>query len=250
MRTAQRGSAQRVWAQRAPAQPATQQGFTLLEAMAALALVAMIVLSYLGIRTTSLVHATEARNWRLARELAEQKMSELQAGAREVPVQSGAEETFEKYPGFVARIAVGESEVNRLESEIVGMTADEGTEAGDRAQWALDRNRYREASARGLSAVEYEDQLAEEDYQRRMEEKAPAEDEFEDVAVVVFFPKLDAEYEGQKESFMIKAKVSTLALSNLTPEQATALAESRGQTTAAAAAGGSGGTGDSGGDKE
>jgi prepilin-type N-terminal cleavage/methylation domain-containing protein len=234
----------------AAARPARgESGFTLLEAMAALAIVAMIVLSYLGIRTTSLVHATEARNWRLARELAEMKMSELQAGAREVPVETILEETFDKYPGFYAKIVIGESEVNRLESEIVGMSADESSDAGDRAQWVLDRNRYREASSRGLSAIDYQDQIAEEDYQRRMEEKAPAEDEFEDVAVVVFFPKLDAEYDGQKESFMIKARISTLALSSQTPEQAKALAESRGQTTP----GGGGDPGAStgtGGDKE
>jgi hypothetical protein len=44
----------------------------------------------------------------------------------------------------------------------------------------------------------------------------------------VFFPKLGGQHQGQQETFVIKAKVSTLALSGLTPEQARQIAEAQG----------------------
>jgi hypothetical protein len=69
-----------------------------------------------------------------------------------------------------------------------------------------------------------------------MEEKAPSEDEVEEVGVVVYFPKMDADYEGERDSLLIKARLSTLALSGLTPKEATVLAESKGE--AAPASGG------------
>ena len=47
--------------------PRAERGFTLVEALVALAIVSMIVISYIGIRTTALIDATQARNWRLAR---------------------------------------------------------------------------------------------------------------------------------------------------------------------------------------
>ncbi len=38
----------------------------------------------------------------------------------------------------------------------------------------------------------YEDKLREADYRRRMAEKAPSATDFEEVAVVVYFPRADA----------------------------------------------------------
>ena len=52
--------------------------------------------------------------------------------------------------------------------------------------------------------------------------------------MVVYFPKFDPDYEGQKEALLIKARVSTLAISGLTPDQANALSRSRGETEAPA----------------
>jgi prepilin-type N-terminal cleavage/methylation domain-containing protein len=49
-------------------------GFTLVEALVAMLIVSMVVISYIGIRTSALLDATYARNWRLAREIAEEKM--------------------------------------------------------------------------------------------------------------------------------------------------------------------------------
>lgn len=223
--------------------PSHENGFTLLEAVVALAIVAMVVIGYLGIRTTAIADGLEARNWRLAREIAEERLSEVLAGALESPPQSGIEVRLdEKYPGFSYQIVVGESAIGELESRIATDAADDDTETRDRSEWQQNRDLYRKASSRGLSAQEYEDQIAAEEYQRRVDAKPPSESEFEQVAVVVFFPKLNARYEGQQESFVIKSKVSTLALSGLTPEQARQIAEAQGPGDDGAG-GGAGGSG-------
>jgi prepilin-type N-terminal cleavage/methylation domain-containing protein len=206
-----------------------ERGFTLLEAAVALAIVAMVVVSYLGIRTAAIADGIEARNWRLARELAEERISELLAGAHEFRPESGVENQFEKYPGFSYKIMIGETAISELESQLASAAAEEDQDAAARAEWQRNRDTYRKAAARGLNYLDYQDQLAQEEYQRKLEEQAPSETEFEDVAVVVFFPKLDPEYDGQKESFLIKAKASTLAISGFTPDQARLVAESKGQ---------------------
>lgn len=222
-----------------------QDGFTLIEAVVALAVVAMVVIGYLGIRTTAVADGIEARNWRLAREIAEERLSEVLAGSLEMPPQSGIEVRLdEKYPGFSYQIVVGESAIGELEARLATEASDEDAEARDRNEWQQNRDLYRKASSRGLSALEYQDQLAAEEYQRRVDDKPPSESEFEQVAVAVLFPKLNARYEGQQESFVIKSKVSTLALSGLTPEQARQIAESRG-TGDATGAGPTGGSGNS-----
>lgn len=216
-----------------PPRPTTEAGFTLIEAIVAMLIVALVVIEYIGIRTTALVDATEARNWRLAREIAEEKMSELQAGARETPPQSGELVPIEKYEGFAYKIVVGESAVADLEAEVAQNDVDAGSAAGERLEWQRDRESYRRAREQGLSATEYEEKLAEQDYQRQMAEKAPSETDLEEIAVVVYFPKMNADYEGQQDSLLIKAKLSTLALSGLTPTQAQTLAASKGQAVSA-----------------
>jgi prepilin-type N-terminal cleavage/methylation domain-containing protein len=206
-----------------------QEGFTLLEAVVALAIVAMVVTGYLGIRTNALLDGIEARNWRLAREIAEERLSEILAGALETPPQSGVEQSLEeRYAGFSWQVVIGESSVSELEGNLASDAAEDDVESRDRNEWQQNRDLYRKASARGLTALEYQDELAAEEYQRRIDGQAPSEDEFEQVAVVVYFPKLNARYEGQRESFLIKSRISTLALSGLTPEQARQIAEAQG----------------------
>ena len=231
-------------------QPRSEAGFTLIEALVALMIVAMVVIEYIGIRTTALIDATQARNCRLARELAEEKMSELQAGARETPPESGTEVNIERYKGFSYKIGVGESEVARLEGDVAANAAGENTQANDRLEWQRDRENYRKASAKGLSYTDYNTKLLEDDYQRKMAEEAPSADKFEEVAVVVYFPKMPPDYPDQKDSLLIKARLSTLALSGLTPKQAESVAQSKGQaaTPESGASGGSAsGGGNSGG---
>jgi len=61
-----------------------------------------------------------------------------------------------------------------------------------------------------------------------MDEQAPSEDDFEEVAVVVYFPKLEPDYPDEREFLVIKSRVSTLAISGMTPEQAQAVAKAKG----------------------
>ena len=122
-----------------------QAGFTLIEAIVAMMIVAMVVIEYIGIRTSALIDATEARNWRLAREIAEEKMSELQAGARETPPESGELVRIEKYEGFAYKIVIGESAVADVEAEAAQSGADSGSPAGERLDWQREREDYRRA---------------------------------------------------------------------------------------------------------
>lgn len=222
-----------------------QSGFTLLEALVALAIVAMVVLGFLGLRTAALMDAAEARNWRLARELAEEKMSELRAGARELPPESGTEIDFEDYPGFSYQILIGEGAVAEADAALAGDLGSGNDEYSDRVTWQQDRDRYRRASQKGMTYREYQDWLWEEENRLLEEEKAPSDTEFEEVAVVVYFPKVRLDEEGE-DAFVLKARISTLAISGLTPDQAQAQAEARGLTAETGTGSGSPFGGDSG----
>jgi len=207
-----------------------QGGFTLLEALVALAIVAMVVLSYLGVRTTALVDATEARNWRLAQEIGEEVLSELKAGAREMPPESGAMVSLDqKYRHFEYKIVIGEEAVSQIEADLASERGENTAAVNDRNQWQQDRDLYRKASQKGMSYQDYQDQLRAQEDERARQEKAKTETDFEDVAVVVYFPKTKLEQEG-KDALVLKAKISSLALSGFTPYQAQQDAESKGQT--------------------
>jgi type II secretory pathway pseudopilin PulG len=210
--------------------PGTQAGFTLIEALVALGIVATVVIQFIGMRTTALIDATYARNWRLSRELAEMKMSELQAGAREVPPRNGDTGEFEDYKGFSWKIVIGEANVADAEAELDNSVAGENTTSGERLTWQRERDDFRKAKSRGQSASEFQEQQRSEDINLRLAEKAPSATEFEQVAVILYFPKLDPDYPDQKDALVIKAKLSTLAISGMTPEQAAQMAEAMGSS--------------------
>lgn len=222
----------------------SQQGFTLVEAVVALGIVALVVIGYIGIRTSALIDATQARNLRLAREIAEQKLSELKAGAREVPPTSGEAHKLEGYEGFTWKVVIGEANVAEAEGEVGQAAAGDNEEATERLDWQRNRENYRRAKSRGQTGREFEEQQAE-DINLRLAEKTPSATEYEEVAVVVSFPKLEPEYPDQKEMLLIKARLSTLAISGMTPEQAAQVAQAKGDSGAngsgGAANGGSGG---------
>jgi prepilin-type N-terminal cleavage/methylation domain-containing protein len=227
------------------ARAANQRGFTLVEALVALGIVSAIVISYIGIRTTALIDATQARNCRLAREIAEEKMSELRAGARDVPPTSGELVAIEKFPDFSFKVVIGEAAVSELESDLASEAAGGDESAAERNEWQQSREDYRRAQQRGLSAAEYDEQQLqqEQDTALRLQNEAPSATKFEVVAVAVYFPKLDPDFEGQKDVLVIKARLSTLAISGKTPEQAEREAAARGDSGEGAGAGGAGGSG-------
>jgi Tfp pilus assembly protein PilV len=223
-----------------------EAGFTLVEAMVAMLVVALVVISFIGIRTSALLDATYARNWRLARELAEEKMSELMAGARETRPQSGDLIPLEKYRGFGYRVLIGEADIANIEAEIADNAAGDDSAAGERVEWQREREDYRRASRADYDAQRNED------INLRLAEKAPSATEFEEVAVVVYFPKLEADKPDATDALLIKARLSTLAISGLTPEQAEALQQAQGGSSGAASGEGgglpgAGGSGSSGG---
>ncbi|MCK5942461.1 MAG: hypothetical protein KAI24_10860, partial [Planctomycetes bacterium] len=75
------------------------------------------------------------------------------------------------------------------------------------------------------------------DINERLLEKAPSADDIEECAVIVYFPKLDPDYEGQQEMLLIKSRVSTLAISGMTPDQASSLQQANGEGPAPAGGG-------------
>ena len=219
---------------------AAERGMLLLEALVAMLIVAVVTISYIGIRTTALIDATRARNWRLAREIAEEKLSALQAGAHDVAPESGYLNELPKYEGFTYKIVLGESAVAEAEGEVTEEAAGDDTEAQDRAEWGRNREDMMRARERGLSRQEYEDQQFE-DINDRLAETPPSAEDFEECAVLVYFPKFDPDFEGQQEILLIKSRVSTLAISGRTPDEASALQQANGDSAAAVAGGQAGG---------
>jgi type II secretion system protein I len=202
-------------------------GFTLLEALVAMAILAIAVIGFLGTRTSALTDATEARDWRLARELAEEKMSELMAGAHELPPESGVIVPYEKYPGFKMQILIGETAIASYDESMAG-DWDDGA-FGDRLSWQRDREYLTKARQKGMSYVDYENLRLEEERRKAEEEQVPNETDLEEVMVVIYFPVVRFDSDRDEDSFTLKAMVSTLALEGLTPEQAESFAQSRGQ---------------------
>ncbi|MEY2981117.1 MAG: hypothetical protein RL562_1344, partial [Planctomycetota bacterium] len=144
-----------------PRRATSQRGFTLIEALVAMVLLSIVVLQFLAMRSTALVDAAEARNQRIARELAEQYLSELLAGAREVPPESRQQLEVQGYPGFRYQFLIGEAAIQDAESEIadtVDMSMPDGAASStDRLAWQRERDNLRRAQSMGLSMIEYED---------------------------------------------------------------------------------------------
>lgn len=228
-------------------------GFTLVEALVAMAILSIVLLGFLGTRSDALVDSAEARNWRMARELAQQILSELQAGAREIPPTSGeiVPVTEDYPPGFSYQVLIGEEHIAAHEAQMVqSLETDAGYQQQDRMAWQHERDQQRMARQKGLSLDDWRRQrLAEETEE---EDEVPSETDLEEVAVVVYFPDVRLRDSGSDElNFVLKAKVSTLAVQGLTPEQAQAMANAKGVATNPGnqppGASGAGGTGAEGG---
>lgn len=216
-----------------------QDGFTLIEALVAIVILAIVLIQFLGMRTGALIDAAEARNRRIAREIAQHYLSELQAGAREVPPSSRQIVEVEEYPGFRYQVLIGEAAISDAESEAADyadLSVPAGvTSATDRLAWQRERDRLREAQARGMSMLDYEDQLRADE----LEDRIPSEDELEDVGIIVFFPNVRPSDDqiAETSTFVLKAKISTMAIEGLTPERAELIAEQRGGSTTAEGSG-------------
>jgi prepilin-type N-terminal cleavage/methylation domain-containing protein len=221
-----------------------QSGFTLIEALVALAIVAMVVTTCLMFRTGSLVDANEARNWRVAREVASEILSELRAGAREEPPDYMNQKGRQPIPkmrdvrDWSYQVVIGEDNISEIEGDLEseGESDTEGSQnsASDRREWQRERSDLRKARQQGKSYYEYREKsdLDEEDRLAR-DDLPPSEDEFEDVAVFVFFPnaRIVQGHGGKFSHFVLKARLSTMALEGLTPEEAEIQAEGQGTSS-------------------
>lgn len=228
------------------------RGFTLIEALIAIAILSLVTFSMLGTRTDAITDAIEARNWLIAREHAERLLSELKAGHRETPPENGLQYPV---PGFEEQqtdwwyeIAIGEEFISDVETRYAETLDSEAAEkARDRMLWQNERDDMRAAERAGKSVYDYraEQRTQQENYSTDSgsEETPIAEDEFVDVAVFVFFPNVRPRDDGSKHAyFVLKARISTLALNGLTPEEAETVNKSSGTGT------GTTGTGSTGGD--
>lgn len=209
----------------------SEAGFTLIEALIALAIVALVVTSTLAFRTGALVDATEARNWRVARELAQEILSELRAGAREEPATYDMRpQTIPKMQdvdGWTYQIVIGEERIGSVESQTESNESTEEEQGDysrtDRRAFQRERDDLRKARQKGMSFYEYRETSALEEQDRLEREELPeSEDEFEQVAVFVFFPNARqvTGKGGEFSHYALKARISTLALASKTPEEA------------------------------
>ena len=209
-----------------------QQGFTLIEALIAIAILALVSLSMLGTRTDAIIDATEARNWLIGREQAEMILSELKAGARDRPPEDYREKyDIKGYEGFYYRIVMGEEFISDVESEQTEeLTSEEADATRRRNEWQKERDDLRAADRAGKSLYDYREgqRTDQENYRTEGDDALPiSEDEFVDVAVFVFFPNVRRGESG--ESYIVlKARISTLALNGLTPEEAESLDQGAG----------------------
>lgn len=208
--------------------PNHASGFTLIEVAIAMAILSLVVLGSIAMRTGALTDAQEARDWRVAREIAEELLCELRAGARELPPTSGQEAKVEKYPSFTYRFLIGETAIADYEASTASeLDASTGGSTGDRLAWQRQRDDLRVAQQKGVSLQQYhetQDQL-------NQEEKLPTEDDYEDVAIVIEFPirRIERLAEKSFDTFTLKAKVCTMALQGLTPEKAEAYQKAKGK---------------------
>ena len=232
---------------------ATAKGFTLIEALVAIAILSLVTFSMLGTRTEAIADAIEARNWLIAREHAERILSELKAGHRDMPPENSVPYPI---PGFEDQqedwwyeIAIGEEFISDVETKYAeGLDSEASDEARERMVWQRERDDMRAADRAGKSVYDYRtDQRAQqENYSTDSgsEETPIAEDEFVDVAVFVFFPNVRPRGDGSRHAhFVLKAQISTMALNGLTPEEAETMNQSDGT-------GNTGNTGSGGGDSD
>lgn len=210
-------------------------GFTLIEVMVAMTILVIVLLGFLSTRSQALADAIQARNWRLARSIAEEQLSKLQAGAHEVRPEPSPVDVA-GYPGFRFVVLVGEQAIANAEAEIDSQVAHDDGSHTDRRLWQRERDDLRSARQKGLNLDDYRRQQLQSETDANT---VPSEDDFEEVAVIVYFPNISLaqDVDRREETFTLKARVSTLAINGLTPQQAEGLAAQKGLTTESGAGG-------------
>ena len=101
-------------------------------------------------------------------------------------------------------------------------------------EWQQERDDLRAARKSGQSFYEFREQSRFDEEERlATEDLPPSEDEFEEVAVFVFFPNTRGIVGGvgnDTAHFVLKARISTMAIEGLTPDEAESLNNAQGGT--------------------
>jgi prepilin-type N-terminal cleavage/methylation domain-containing protein len=205
------------------------RGFTLVEVMVAVTILGIVLLSFLATRSQAMADAIQARNWRLARSIAEEQLSKLEAGGNELRPDPMPVEV-QGYPGFRYAVLIGDQAIANAEAEIDSLAAVDDTTVSDRRLWQRERDDLREARQKGLTVDDYRRQQLTDETDP---EAIPSEDDLEEVAVIVYFPNVsirEDDDDREEETFILRAKVSTLAINGLTPQQAEDMAAQKGVT--------------------
>ncbi|WP_457576462.1 type IV pilus modification PilV family protein [Desulfomarina sp.] len=87
-------------------------GFTLLEVMIAMAIMAIALVALYGSQSMGLSYATEARFNTIAASLAETKLAELQSGITGSAQESG--DFGEQYPGYTWQVSIDEVSLSEI----------------------------------------------------------------------------------------------------------------------------------------
>ena len=202
------------------------EGFSLLEVLVAVAILAVALLSLAGLRTDSLVTATSARNLRIAQTFAKRILAQVQSGQFDAWELRGTEHQIEEIDGFSYRIFIGEGEIQEELSRIAEDQADEtGSEQDQRRyeklDWIKRRRMMREARDRGEDTSTLDTATTEEPTD---EDEEPDEETYEDIGVFVYY--FDPKKPGDLGVFSLRGRASTLALSGLTPDEVSKSSES------------------------
>jgi prepilin-type N-terminal cleavage/methylation domain-containing protein len=195
------------------------RGFSLLEVLVAVAILAIALLSLAGLRTDSLSTATSARNLRIAQTFAKRILAQIQAGQFDAWELRGTEHQIEEIDGFSYQVFIGEGEIQEELGRIAEDQADESGKEQDQRRyekldWIKRRRMMREARAKGEDPSTLDTASSEDPTE---EDEEPDEETFEDVGVFVYY--FDPKRPDSMGVFSLRGRASTLALSGLTADE-------------------------------
>ena len=189
------------------------KGFTLVEAIVAFAILVIATVGMIWSRTKAIEQATEARNLKIAVKIALETLDFLKAGLNQEEVLDLNEwREVEGLPGYYVRIISGEDEISIYESTRAEASDDE---------ILLKRLNFEERLKleRDLENQQRYDQGV--NQTQNEEEETIDEETFKEVIIVVRYPSTDfKKYPDGIGEYALRVKLSTLALSGLTPEEA------------------------------
>ncbi len=190
-----------------------KNGFTLVEALVAFAILVLATVGMIWSRTKAVEQAVEARNLKLAIKIAVETLDTLKAGLNQEELLNLNEwREVEGLPDFYVRVISGEDDISDFER----VRAEESDDELRLQRLNLsERLKYEREFEREQNSVSGDRAGGNEE-----EEKPIDEDTFEEVVIVVRYPTTDfKKHPDGIGEYVLRARISTLALSGLTPEE-------------------------------